>query len=1812
MPIARFEMPDGRIARFEVPEGTSPEEAQSLVQQELQQETTSNENITPDYTTGEAFSKAFTRGRKQLGSALFDVLPAAVASSVGADEYAKQQMEEAADTQRQIQQFYRPEVASYKDIDSLGSLGTYAVETLGEQIPNLATAIGPGIAGRVGAGVLTRRGLTQAAERAAAEAGVTDPALISAYTQQAIKTAAPEIASSKALGQNVGIYLGSYAQNFPEVFQNIYDETGSMEPGTAALFSSVSAGLDSAFPAYMFKKIAGPNDKLLKTAITEKILEKSGTNPGLLRRVATSGAKGMALEGLTEGAQEAISIAAERFIADNPDVFGSKEWDRIVESGIRGSIAGLGFGLPGGIRSEPTPPAAPTTEQPGPQPDVTGIKKETLDGQNIPEAIGGNIPVSGQPAEPGLPGDTKKPVGLGIDDDRADAGGLEGGEGKQPDTLKSVGKSGNVYELNNIPQGRVSFGAFTSLETTPIAQDKELFRQLNTREFDNLLMDNERNQVRSADSYEAFVTDNKDLALGQEENKGGIQITFRPNTISGQENVKPGTQGELGEVVGREFKTNAIAPKAIQSIDVPKNQLKNLSGLSERLIKEHFDGVKNADGSYTFTRRIEAAPKAEPKASDKPIKEFQDLPMEDIQNIYNAWHKISKTSFNELYDEDADKVVKAYQTGNLTPDFADSIDEYYQEQRVNQFTTAETAPSTGESAASLTDHLKNEFGNNITLAQKRGTLNIVDSVDNLPDEIKTKIAPNAVGAYSKGKSYLIANRISKENARKTLLHEVGEHYGLERMTGKDIYKQILRQVKNLKVTDPTIKNAWEEVTKLYPELAEGSDGHVREVLAKIGETSPENTLWRRVVGAVKQFLTKLGLYNPNKFTTADIQDMILHSLRTALKRELPTAKVEAGVPAVQMSKSAPGAVDPQKAKQFMSVIDNVTNSLPVYNTKLGQEVRNIYSNLPDQVRALGLSFLSLPQKIDIWGSKIPAMKTLLKALELRASRSDELRQTVDKNIFEGIDLLKKFSKAEIDRFNAIVTDISAEKVTDKNGEEHGIDPRKGAKYYDPTNPLIKQFESLDPELQKLAIKYANEFENMIDQMFVQIEQLSGKSIAAKMRENFEKNKIPFYMPLRRKGNYFLEYTDKDGVLYSIASESRAESDHIKAQVEAQGATNTKSFFRIKETNYKETPPLGFVKEIVDLLEENIKVDENNSDARAHKESLINEVYKTYIELFPDESIRKQMQHRKGTKGYIKDVVGGYAEVGARLSNALANLEHRPEIDKALAKIKEEVNIHAENNKGDPDNYAIAQVAQELMEQKKFLDNPVADSISANLSWVSYIWNIAGNVSSAIINLTQIPMVVMPMLGGEYTWAESFKAMKNAYGMYFKGGLDMNRRFMPDYTFGANLKPGDKHYRLYEAAKARSAVRRGVGYELTELRRVSAEDFTGKRAKIETALGWVFQNSERMNREVTLIAAYDLALKQNGGNVDAAIEKALDLTNRAHSHALSEAGPKMFQTGFGKVAFTFKRFAQTQIYNVARLFYLATRDMPTKDREIARKQLLGIFGMTYAFSGAQGLPLYGAINMLGSAIAAMFGDDEPYDFDEEVRELIGDLGYKGPMNQLLNIDIASRTGFNGMVWRDDKRRLSEAGFGPYFAEHFFGPAYQAIAVNPVRAAKLWNEGHTERAIETVVPSFAKNIMKGFRYASEGALTTNGAKVIDDPNAYNSFMQIWGFTNTDLAEAYARAGAMKEAERKIQSRRTNLLDLHYLARINGDDDTISELRGKIADYNKSFPKYRITSDTLSRSFRGHEERNRKSTDGVYLNKKLKDYLIEEQGS
>jgi hypothetical protein len=408
---------------------------------------------------------------------------------------------------------------------------------------------------------------------------------------------------------------------------------------------------------------------------------------------------------------------------------------------------------------------------------------------------------------------------------------------------------------------------------------------------------------------------------------------------------------------------------------------------------------------------------------------------------------------------------------------------------------------------------------------------------------------------------------------------------------------------------------------------------------------------------------------------------------------------------------------------------------------------------------------------------------------------------------------------------------------------------------------------------------------------------------------------------------------------------------------------------------------------------------------------------------------------------------------------------------------------------------------------------------------------------------------------------------------------------------------------------RSAIRSSSGQMLSEMRNSSTEDYTGLKAKVSHGLGFVFQNTERYNREVTLLAAYQLA-KDTGMGHDAAVNEAIRVINEAHGTALPETGPRFFQKGLGKVAFTFKRFAQAQIYLLQKLFRTSFSNEDELTRDMARQQLLGIYAMSYMFSGMQGMPLFGAAEMLANML---FGDeDEPYDLNEKVRGAVGDLGYKGPINKLFNIDIAARTGFNGMVWRDDSKRAAEIGATLYAAEHVFGPAY-GIARGFEQGAKQINQGDWYRGLESMTPSVIRNGLKGMRYAVDGATNKDGVKIVEDVNAYNAFMQIAGFTPADLAAARERAGVMKEAERKITQRRSSLLDRLDGALQNGDYSGALDIREEIDEFNSKHPQkgVKITKDTIKASRKGKREKENNAVDGVYLPDAMREELVESYG-
>jgi hypothetical protein len=327
--MPKYEIDVPGQGKFEVDSPTDLTDAQAYAAVQAQLKPTEPE---PTKDTGlmSMTGRALVRGAKQTGSLLGDVLPAMAAKAIGAEEYAAKQMEEAAQTQREIEQKYGARYKTLEDVKGIGDYIPFALETVAEQVPGMATALVPGAGfGVAGGRMAASAAAKKLAEREATEAGA--------------RYAAMKTAQGVGRGQIGGTFLGSYALNAPEVFQNIYEETGQMEPAAAVLAGSVSAALDSVLPVAILKQL-GPS---AKAGVVEKLLERSGMAPGVARKAVGATVGGAATEGLTEGAQEAISITAEKFVQENPELWGSKEFNRIIESSVRGAVGGGVFGVAG-------------------------------------------------------------------------------------------------------------------------------------------------------------------------------------------------------------------------------------------------------------------------------------------------------------------------------------------------------------------------------------------------------------------------------------------------------------------------------------------------------------------------------------------------------------------------------------------------------------------------------------------------------------------------------------------------------------------------------------------------------------------------------------------------------------------------------------------------------------------------------------------------------------------------------------------------------------------------------------------------------------------------------------------------------------------------------------------------------------------------------------------------------------------------------------------------------------------------------------------------------------------------------------------------------------------------------------------------------------------------------------------------------------------------------------------------------------------------------------------------------------------------
>lgn len=865
-------------------------------------------------------------------------------------------------------------------------------------------------------------------------------------------------------------------------------------------------------------------------------------------------------------------------------------------------------------------------------------------------------------------------------------------------------------------------------------------------------------------------------------------------------------------------------------------------------------------------------------------------------------------------------------------------------------------------------------------------------------------------------------------------------------------------------------------------------------------------------------------------------------------------------------------------KMFLSMgnfpaIAQIGQAMPAMTRGTIDQARNVYSNLSDGGGFQRMSFglLRLDNLRDMYGDKLPAIQTLLDALEKRQGTQE--RKIKDANTkYKQMVKVQKANSSAMKRLNDIAIDARIAGV-DILSPTFQPEPAQQPEYA----RLKAQFNSLPKNVQEVYRTIRKDYDTSFFQYMDILKRAADSvspSLATKLAQEFQARKpLVGYVPFLRQGDFFVEYEDPQTGERAVSSfqSFRERQQFIDSILKGK---KHRIFQNIQDLRFAgdSLPPTHFIHQVINGLKQ-----QGASDAQ------VDGVYQAYLATFPAESLMKQFMKSKNTAGMERDIIRGYGDLMIRYARKLSNSEFIPQIDRALRQVQNEA-----QKDGDP---TLIAAAQNITDQSAFFHNPTYSTFVHTSTALSYFEYIAGNVSSALINITSLPMMVWPMLVGRHGWANASIAMKNA-----------GRTAMNDWSKG-------KYKNLYNTLMDHAQLEHTMAREVLEGRRQSTDDFVNLKGRILDGLSIPMSAAERYNRAVTAIAAYDLA-KNSGMSEDKAIQQALNTVKDVHTSGLAATGPKWMQTPMGRMFFTFKSFIWNSAYVMARAFHQSFKGENKQIRDAAQRQLLATYGMATVLTGVKGMPFYGAVSVLANMINALFGDEEePFDFDEFMRDVFGEVLFKGFANKVLNLEIANRAGIaTDLLFRDDPRGIAEHGYVLSALQQAFGPL-GSIAVNSERAAKLFSEGNIERGVETLAPSFVRNFLKGTRYLVEGATTVKGDPIMEDIGAYNGLMQMVGFSPADLSSQYEKTQAAKGFEREVMQRRQSLLERYDMAVTAGDSELLADTMSKIADFNASRPAKAITRDTLTRSQRARDAAEREMIAGVRFDKDLRPEIIEK---
>ena len=529
----------------------------------------------------------------------------------------------------------------------------------------------------------------------------------------------------------------------------------------------------------------------------------------------------------------------------------------------------------------------------------------------------------------------------------------------------------------------------------------------------------------------------------------------------------------------------------------------------------------------------------------------------------------------------------------------------------------------------------------------------------------------------------------------------------------------------------------------------------------------------------------------------------------------------------------------------------------------------------------------------------------------------------------------------------------------------------------------------------------------------------GKLIAQITQTFQEAQQLGVYFPLMRYGNHWLRIgKGKSGEFYMFES-AAARNNYARKRAEESGKTLDEMVENqdydvgddLRQIRNEVVESSQMLKDIFKALEDSAKVDPATGKAAiTDVDAIKDQVYQMYLMTLPDRDIRRKFTHRQGKTGFSADVLRNFIVSQHTAANQLARLAYSDKIRLGIGSAYAEL-------VGNPDKLKLSAFVDEIAmragaEMTPAVPNEFNWDQVASIGNQAVFYYMLTSPKSALVQMTQLPIVGLPALAAEYGPAEAAKITGRYSFLFNKLGTTkvdaagnvvtawgepsindsnyVNKH--PDPAYRAAMK------QAWQAAQDKDIFMSTYAGDMTSRAAVPTGKYEGRMKQGTRAtlnlMGGAFHHLERITREIMYMSTFELEFARakkagldNKAATERGIKAATDMVYETLFNYSQYNKPRIMKAGaIPRLATQFMSFPLQMTSYLVRNFYGMLPFLNKEGKRDAAIKFFGTIGMTGMFAGVVGLPGYSMILGMAEGIReALRPDMDDDEADEEYDE-----------------------------------------------------------------------------------------------------------------------------------------------------------------------------------------------------------------------------------